>query len=137
MGTKLVAGGLGAGAFFLIKSKFPMVAKFLKKTINSGFTRAAVFGAFSAMALGASALAKKASDRMMNRAKIYRELALKMRRRFGIDDAVTLKAPTVQYIGSKTLGSSPTGSKHCYYCAEPMFCGKTRAISSHRPGLSM
>ena len=120
---KLIAPALGAGAFFLIKSKFPSVLNFLKKGINSGYGRAAIFGAFGAMALIASKLTKKGADTLRKRGDAYRELAYKMRSRFGIDagNSVQLQATTTKYF-TPNLKSAKTNTMSS--STDPCIVGK-------------
>ena len=79
-----------------VTSMFSKAWGWIKKTIDSGITRGAVFGAMGAMALLASSGTKKDADTMRKQAKHYRDLAAKMRRRLGLEKG--LSEGTIQYI---------------------------------------
>ena len=79
-----------------IKSLFSKAWKWIKQTIDSGYTRAAVFGAMAAMAFFASSSTKNDADKLRGQAKHYRKLAAKMRRRLGLEPG--LAEGTLQYI---------------------------------------
>ena len=92
----LVAPAMGIGAWFLIKKRFPKAQAFINKTLNNGFKRAAVFGAFAGLAFLASRSTKKDAEELRKRAKTYRDLAAKMRRRLGLKAG--MNTGTLQYI---------------------------------------
>ena len=108
---KMIAPTMGVGAWYLIKKKFPKAQGIINKALNNGYKRGAVFGGFAALAGFASGSTKSDAKKLKERAKVYRRLAAKMRRRLELKKG--MNAGSLQYIppvatkAGGTPGDSP------------------------------
>ena len=93
-----------------VKSFFSKAWNSIKKAIDNGYIRAAIFGALAGLAFMASSGTKKDAEKLGKRAKHYRDLAAKMRRRLGLEKG--LSQGQLQYIPPVSKqASAPEKSK--------------------------